>query len=326
MSGNVSKREYRLLNPKFWRPAGWTLAALALAWGVAARITHPETAFSRNVQVSASGAPTDAELHARAQMVLENQHRDDDALDAYERVEHQVDRTNGAAPRVLEDKWYRIVPTGTGNLKILLREGGRDVDPAAYRQQLLAWRDVLELMLKQDDPRTKAAYAKAQKKKQDRAELVAATREAYLLKWLGRENLYGHECDVLDLTPNPDFHPKSIYQDAMTRVTAKIWIDRASLQMMRGEAHVTKDISIGAGILGKLYRGGVFYLDQSEVAPGIWLPSRYQFDFSGRKFLFSFEEHQYIEATQYRYDGPPRQALVVAQNDLASGKMLTAGQ
>jgi hypothetical protein len=300
--------------------------ALALASCAIGAIARPKSTLSENAQMSLSAAPTDAELQARAQKVLENQHRDDDLLEQFERVEHQVDRTSGPTPKVLEDKWYRIVPTGTGNLKILLREGGRDVDPAAYRQQLLAWRDVLELMLKQDDPRTKAAYAKAQKKKQDRAELVAATHEAYILKWLGQENLYGHLCDVLDLTPNPDFHPKSIYQDAMTRVTAKIWIDHASLQMMRGEAHVTKDISIGAGILGKLYRGGVFYLDQAEVAPGIWLPSRYQFDFSGRKFLFSFEEHQYIEANQYRYDGPPKQALVVAQNDLASGRIVTAGQ
>jgi hypothetical protein len=314
------------MNRKHVSLAAWTFLGFLLASGALVSAELPKKLMVQTTQLSAAPAPTDAELYARAQKVLENQHRDDDALEQYERVEHQVDRTNGSTPRVLEDRWYRIVPTGTGNLKILLREGGRDVDPAAYRQQLIAWRDVLLLMLKQDDPRTKAAYAKAQKKKLDRAELVAATRQAYILKWLGEETLDGHACDVLDLTPNPDFHPKSIYQDAMTRVTAKIWIDHASLQMMRGEAHVTKDISIGAGILGKLYRGGVFYLDQTEVAPGIWLPSRYQFDFSGRKFLFTFEEHQYIEAHQYRYDGGPKQALVVAQNDLASGKMVTAGQ
>ena len=314
------------MNRKYLSSAAWTFAGLALASGTLASVALPKKVVSQKEHVSASEVPSEAELQARAQKVLENQHRDDDALEQFERVEHQVDRTNGPTPRVLEDKWYRIVPTGTGNLKILLKEGGRDVNPVAYRQQLLAWRDVLELMLKEDDPRTKAAYAKAQKKKQDRAELVAATHDAYILKWLGQETLNGRLCDMLDLTPNPDFHPKSIYQDAMTHVTAKIWIDHATYQMMRGEAHVTKDISIGAGILGKLYRGGVFYLDQSEVAPGIWLPSRYQFDFSGRKFLFTFEEHQYIEANQYRYDGPPKQALVVAQNDLASGKMVTAGQ
>ncbi len=241
-------------------------------------------------------------------------------------MEHQVDRTGGATPRVLEDKLYRIVPTGTGTLKILLREDGRDVDPAAYRQQLQSWREVLELMLKPDDPRTKSAYAKAQKKKQDRVELVAATRQAYIQNWLPPETINGRVCDVIDLTPDPNFHPKNIYQDAMTHVTAKIWVDRASLQLSRAEAHVTKDLSIGGGILGKLYKGGVFSFEQAEVAPGIWLPIRYQFDYSARKFLFLVEEHQVIEVSQYRHDGPPKQALTLAINDLASGKMFTAGQ
>jgi hypothetical protein len=200
------------------------------------------------------------------------------------------------------------------------------VDPAAYRQQLMAWRDVLELMLKPDDPRTKNAYAKATKKKQDRNELVQATRSAYVQNWLTPETINGRMCDVIDLAPDPNFHPKNIYQDAMIHITAKIWVDHASLQLARAEAHVTKDLSIGGGILGKLYKGGVFSFEQTEVSPGLWLPSRYQFDYSARKFVFIVEEHQYIEVSQYRHDGPPRQALSVAQNDLASGKTFSSGQ
>ena len=90
--------------------------------------------------------------------------------------------------------------------------------------------------------------------------------------------------------------------------------------MVRGEAHITRDISFGGGILGKLYRGGVFSMEQSEVAPGIWEPTRYQYDFGGRKFLFSFDEHQVVEASHYRRVGPPKEALTLVQNELASGK------
>jgi hypothetical protein len=59
---------------------------------------------------------------------------------------------------------------------------------------------------------------------------------------------------------------------------------------------------------------------QSEVAPGVWLPTRYQYDFSGRKFLFSFGVHEFTEIGQYRRDGPPSQALEIARQDLASGR------
>ena len=120
--------------------------------------------------------------------------------------------------------------------------------------------------------------------------------------------------------PNPDFRPHSMFQDAMTHVSAKIWVDEDSDQMVRGEAHILRDISFGGGILGKLYRGGTFSMDQAEVTPGIWLPTDYQYEFSGRKFLFSFEEHQIIEASQYRRVGPPKEALTVVQEDLASAK------
>jgi hypothetical protein len=271
-------------------------------------------------------APSPAEIDARAKQLVANQHRNDKALEEYERIEHQVSRTAGDNPRVLEDRTFRIVPTGSGTMKMLLKTDGKPVDPAEYRKQLQAWADVLALMLKTDDPRTKAAYAKWQKKQQDRSELVDSSRLAFTITWIGRETRNGRDCDVLDLQPTSSFHPRNIFQEAITHVLAKMWIDRDTNQMVRAEARLLRDVSFGGGILGKLYRGGVFSIEQTEVSPGVWLPSRYQYDFTARKFLFTFEEHQYIEASQYHRDGPPKQALAIAQNELATGKMTYGAQ
>jgi hypothetical protein len=271
-------------------------------------------------QAGTARAPSDAEIAQRSKKLVANQHHNDEALEEYERIEHHVDRTGGASPRVLDDKTYRVVPTGSGTMKLLLKEGDRPVDPAEYRKQLTAWEELLELMLKPDDSRTKAANAKWQKRKEDRKELLDATHEAFETKWDGQETCNGRVCDVYEIQPNPSFHPRTMVQDILTRVTGKIWVDRDANQLSHGEAHVMRDISFGGGILGKLYRGGVFFMQQQEVAPGIWLPTRYQYDFTARKFLFTFEQHQYVEASQYRRIGPPRQALAVAQNELASGK------
>jgi hypothetical protein len=276
--------------------------------------------FQYRAQASNPQAPSDAEIQLRAQQLIDNQHHNDEVLEQYERVERHVDRTGGDAPRVLEDKTYRVVPTGTGTMKLLLKDGTSPADLAEYHRQLIAWRDLLEVMLKPDDPRTKTAYEKWQKKKQDRKELVDATRYAFVTKWIGQESRNGRVCDVFQVDPNPNFHPRSIVQDVLTRVTAKIWVDHATDQLSRGEAHVIRDMSFGGGILGKLYRGGVFSLDQAEVAPGIWLPTRYQYDFTARKFLFPFEQHQYVEISQYHRDGSPKQALALVQNELATGK------
>jgi hypothetical protein len=270
--------------------------------------------------VAAAQGPTDAETQARTQKLIDNQHRNDEALEQYERIERHLDRTGGDTSRVLEDRTFRVVPTGTGTMKLLLKNDGKRVAPEEYHRQLIAWRDLLNVMLKPDDPRTKSAYEKWQKKKQDRKELVDATRNAFLARWIGQETRNGRLCDVFQVDPNPDFHPHSIVQDVLTRVAAKIWVDHATDQLVRGEARVIRDLSFGGGILGKLYRGGVFSLDQTEVSPGIWLPTRYQYDFTARKFLFTYEEHQYVEVSDYHRDGSPKQALALVQNELATGK------
>jgi hypothetical protein len=268
--------------------------------------------------------PSDAELLARADKLIANQHRNEQFLDEYERLERQVDQTAGMTPRVIEDRTYRIVPTGTGTMKVLVSDRGKEVDPAEYRKELLLWEQTLEIALKPNDSRGKTAHAKFEKKRKDRAELIDSMREGLLRKWVGQETVNGHLCDVIQLDPNPEFHPRSTLQEAIAHVTAKIWVDNTQNQLIRAEAHVTRDISFGGGILGKLYRGGVFAFDQSEVAPGVWLPTRYQYDYTARKFLFTFEQHQFIEVRRYRRVGSPKEALAIVQSELASDKSLPA--
>jgi hypothetical protein len=268
-------------------------------------------------------APSEAELQSRAEKLIANQRQDDLAIQQYERIEHQVNRTGGASPKILEDRMFRIVPTGTGTLKLLLSDNGKQADPADYRKQLQLWEQTLELALNPSDPRAKIAYAKFDKKKKDRNELIDGIKEGFTTKWVGSETISGRLCDVLQLDPNPNFHPHTLFQEAISRVTAKIWVDHAQDQLVHAEARVVRDLTFGGGFLGKLYRGGVFSIDQSEVAPGIWLPARYQYDFTARKVFFTFEEHQYIEATHYHRIGPPKDAIALVQKELASGKVYT---
>jgi hypothetical protein len=299
------------------------IGAFALAGPVAA--AAPQSAAPSRPQPqagpSADSQPlSDEELRVRTQKLLANQHRDDDALELYDRVERHTDRTSGANPRTIDDKTYRVVPTGMGNTKILLHEEGKPLDASAYTIQLQTLESVLQTMANPDDPKAKAADAKFQKRMHERAQFVDAASEAYTAKWVGRETSNGRECDVIALDPNPKFQPRSMFQDAFAHTTAKLWVDRQSIQIVHAEAHVTSDISFGGGILGKLYRGSVVSMDQAEVAPGVWLPTHYQYDFAGRKFLLSFDQHQIIEVSRYRRIGPPSQALQIVQNELSSGK------
>lgn len=307
---------------------GISLGVLALATGpaVSAQAAQVQSlAEERQAQTSPSYQPPSMEeMKAKTDELIANQHSDDQAVEQYEHVEREIDRSSGPNPRTVQDRTFRVVPTGTGTLRILLRDNGKTTDPADYRRQLQAWREVLQLALRPDDPREQSAYSKFEKKKHDRAEMVDSTREAFVQKWVGREKLNGHECDVVELDPNPSFHGHSLMQEAVTHFAAKVWVDRDTSQLVRGEARVMRDISVGGGILGKLYKGGVFSFDQAPVASGLWFPTRYQYDFTGRKFLFTFEVHQVVESGQYRRVGPPKEALAIVQDEIASGKIVSA--
>jgi hypothetical protein len=268
--------------------------------------------------------PSVEEMQTRTRKVVANQHGDDNALDVYERLERYFDRTAGAAPKTLEDRTYRVVPTGGGMYRILLRDGSKRTDPAEYRKQLQLLESALEMMARPDDPKAKAARDKYEKRKRDRVQFVDATQDAFLPKWAGRETRDGRACDVFELNPNPAFHPHSMFQSALAHVTAKVWVDHQADQIVRGEARVTGDISFGGGVLGKLYRGGVVSMDQAEVAQGVWLPIRYQYDFAGRKFLFPFAEHQLIEVSRYHRVGTPPEALPQIRDELTTGKFFAS--
>jgi hypothetical protein len=306
----------------------WIFSSI-LVVSFAAAGTHTAAAqMPARAQTSSSPAsnlndppPSPEEIRSRAKILLANQHANDRAIEEYERIERLSDRTAGINPRVLEDKEYRVVPNGFGTYKILLRQDGNRVSDADYRRELQRWEDVLELALNPSDSRAKDLDAKYEKKQHDRADMVDAMQDAFNPRWTGREIRNGHVCDVILLEPNPNFHPRSLLQDALTHVTVKIWVDCSTNQLVRGEASVIRDISVGGGIFGKLYRGGVFSMDQQEVAPGVWLPVRIQYDYTIRKFLFTSEEHQLMEASHYRRLGPPKDALDAVRSELAKSTL-----
>lgn len=306
---------------RMFRPRTTSLLLACLSLCALPRVcANAQPAQTDGPGLKSTAPPTDAEIRDRGERLIANQHADDEALNYYERVERHIDRSNGPKPHVIDDRILRVVPTGGGTMKIELRRNGIIVSPAEYQRQLRQWRDILTMMSTPGSSKGQEALAKYQKRERERAEFVDAAKNAFLPKWVGREYLSGHTCDVFELDPNPAFHPSSIFQSALAHVTAKIWVDRSSDQLVRAQAWVTSDISFVAGIAGKVYRGSKVEIDQAEVAPGVWLPTHYEYDFAGRKFLFPFAQHETIEVSHYRRVGPPPEALAEVQTELASGE------
>jgi hypothetical protein len=81
------------------------------------------------------------------------------------------------------------------------------------------------------------------------------------------------------------------------------------------EGDVTEDISIGL-FLGKIYKGSHFMQERYEFLPGLWLISFSQYDFDGRKLFSGFSVHERTFYSNYRYIGPPKEALAAIRQEL----------
>ncbi|MBZ5642825.1 MAG: hypothetical protein LAO19_08715 [Acidobacteriia bacterium] len=272
--------------------------------------------------IQANPAPTPEQLQALIARAVENQHRDDRALEEYERVERVVTRKPDGSAAVVTDRTDRVLPSGTGTMKLPLAENGAPVSPELYRHWLQIAVDALNIAVHPNED-YKRDMIKFQKRRRERSDLVDSASHAFHMKWAGRETLPDpaapHGSRTLAkilLDPDPSYIPTSRFATAFGHAHATLWVDESEAQFVRLEGDITSDISFGAGIAGKVYRGGHFLLEQSEVGPGVWLPTLYTYDVDGRKFLFGFDVHERTEVSRYRHVGPPSQSIEIIRAEL----------
>lgn len=286
------------------------LAALAVASGHA----RPRT----ESQLRTENPPTEAERKSLIDRTLANQNTDDEALQIFQRVERHVvhEHDINAAG---EDRTVRIIPTGAGSARILLAEHGHPSDAAAIQTQMIATEHLLEAAADSSNPQTKRDREKIEKRNKDRKELVNSIHEAYIFTWMGREVRNGRTLSKFHLDPDPKYKATSIRTEFLKHATATAWVDEKSAQLVRLEAVLMTDISFIAGIGGKVYRDGQAVIEQSEVEPGVWLPHLYQYDFTVRKFVFTSEVHERVEASHYQRIGNAAEALTAIRKEISAG-------
>jgi len=233
----------------------------------------------------------------------------------YERIERVETRRQAVDPDPQSVRVSRVIPAGTGMAKIPLGLDGKPADADAYRAELdkllksLAW--VVETGQAQRE-----AYQKIQKKQKDRDELIDATRNAFLLTYVGQETRGDRMLSKYRMAPNPAFKPTNRATSIYTKVKGFLWVDEAAQQLAQVEGEVTDDISLGI-FLAKIYKGSRFMQDRYEMAPGIWMPSFSQYDFDGRKFFSNISVHEKTFYSAYKRIGSPAEAIPQIQSELA---------
>ncbi len=92
-------------------------------------------------------------------------------------------------------------------------------------------------------------------------------------------------CFILAFIPIRSSLPKTVKRQMYRGMEGSLWIDPAQECIVKIEGKLVKDVSFGWGILGRLSKGGVFEIAQTQLAPGTWRITSLNVDMKGRILL-----------------------------------------
>jgi hypothetical protein len=269
-----------------------------------------------------TSAPSPEELRQLLERVIATTHRSDAAEAEYARTEHWVERKRAGDADPVLDRVYRVYPTGTGTVKLVVAESGAQVAPEKYREELHELEQALVWALDPDEPRQHARVEKGNKRTAERYRAVEGFRDAYEVSWLGAETLPNRPeatpLAKLLLDPKPGAASGSIATELLAASRLTLWVEPQSGAVVRLDAELVRDLRFGGGLLGKIDKGGRVHIEQAQVAPGIWLPTLTTDQVQGRKFLTHEESARTVEARDYRRVGPPAELLPQVRRELSN--------
>jgi hypothetical protein len=128
------------------------------------------------------------------------------------------------------------------------------------------------------------------KQKEDEARvtrMVGALGDAFNYEYDGTETgKNGAELIRLRFQPNPNYDPPTRELKVYQGMQGKMWIDANSHRMVRLEAMLFRDVDFGWGILGRLYKGGHFDIEQTDIGDGRYETTYMNLDFTGKVMMF----------------------------------------
>ena len=171
-----------------------------------------------------------------------------------------------------------VIETEEGRADRIVLFDGEPLSPDQQAKQqhrlekLLSDHDALKNELKDQKSET-----------QRRARMVKAFPKAFFFDFAGAEKGLLR----FNFRPDPEFSPKDRETQMYRGMEGSVWIEPVQERIVRIEGELVKDVSFGWGIVGHLYKGGIYEIAQTQLSPGKWRITTLDVDLKGKMFLFN---------------------------------------
>ncbi len=135
-----------------------------------------------------------------------------------------------------------------------------------------------------NDSNARRKRQQASKEEDERDQLMLTSLpDAFLYTYAGTEQgPNGNELVHLTFKPNPNFSPPNHETRVYEGMQGDMLIDRKAMRIAKIDGTLFEDVDFGWGILGRLYKGGKFYIEQRDVGGGRWETVRQTLQFNGK--------------------------------------------
>ena len=172
----------------------------------------------------------------------------------------------------------------------LILEDGKPVDAKKLEEQDRKFTEKAENRArslakehKSDQEQRLAKEAEESKKERETIEDLFNIYEFALLR---RETIDGHPAILMHFTPKPQSEPRTKDGKILKKVSGQALISETDYQIIRVDADLIDDYSIGFGLLARVSKGARMSFLRRKVNDEIWLPAEFHFVGSASALIF----------------------------------------
>ncbi len=168
------------------------------------------------------------------------------------------------------------IETAQGPVTRLALTDGRPLSPETQLQEQARLQHLLA------SPAEQARHLQEYQEDESRiGRILALLPDAFLYDYAGEEN----GCHKLLFRPNPGYPARSIEARVFHAMGGTLWIDARLKRLVRLDGRVQENLDFGYGILGRLYKGGWFQLQRTQVSSTDWKTERLEVHMMGRALM-----------------------------------------
>jgi hypothetical protein len=254
-----------------------------------------------SASASASSQPEDARAFARAVVASEL------AADANDHSLWMY-RDDNKVPDAHTVKL--VIETAQGDLSKTIERDGHPLTPQAQKED----EQKMDAFVRDAELRQQQKH----RHEQDAGKANALTKllpDAFLWTFAKQDS----DETTLHFEPDPQFHPPTREARVFAAMAGVMVVNtrQKRIQVLKGA--LTRDVSFGFGLLGKLQKGGTFEIKRREIAPGVWNITETHIHIQGHALIFKSISEQQDQVTSHYRPTPKSLSLEAAAQMLKDG-------